>query len=75
MGFQPQQGVEMDGEDVDDTEIEEDEDAVPSYKHSSMSVDIRGETLLNLADLRDEPALRRHESTSHHHFHPVYVNI
>jgi len=42
MGFHPQQGIEMEEEDVEDTEIEDD-DVYSSYKHSSLSVDIRGE--------------------------------
>jgi hypothetical protein len=41
MGFHPQQGIDFEGEDVDDTEIDDEEDVYPMRRAPS-SVDIRG---------------------------------
>lgn len=79
MGFQPQQGIEMDEEDVDDTEFEEDQESLPSYKHASMSVDIRGEPIPALRShrfmIRRKQADHRHEPTPYYHLNPFHLHL
>ena len=47
MGFHPQHGIDFEGEDVDDTEIDDDEDSFP-VRRTPSSVDIRSESMVGL---------------------------
>ena len=51
MGFHPQHGIDFEGEDVDDTEIDDDEDSFP-VRRTPSSVDIRSESMGLVSDSR-----------------------
>jgi hypothetical protein len=75
MGFHPQQGMDFEGEDVDDTEID-DEDDTFSIRRTPSSIDVRGESVLELGIRADSSAFvptRHFRSTTHYPVDAFYL--